>query len=376
MKFNPNLILLIFLLTFLLLASPAPTAAAPTISPELLAAQIVAEINAYRQANGFSALPVNGNLAQLAKTQSEYQASIQSVTHTGPGGTTPKERATAYGYGGGGTFFMSEIIYGGHNATPASAIGWWKNSALHNSVLLDKRYAELGAGVAYNGERVYFTVELAWTGNYIAYDGVGGDSAGNVNTGVSPSGSGSGTGTGSGSGSDSTIPAETAPQVVTVPVAKAEAKADGSIVHIVQPGQVLWTIAAIYEVDLQVIYQLNGLSSGSLIYPGDEILIQPPTTPPTATATSTPENTASPIPPTATKEPEIGEAFSYAPEATDITESSPQVAEIPDQSKPTTSDPVAGDKTSLWIIVASGIIILAAVVGSMLLQRPAKTPSK
>ncbi|MEN8241627.1 MAG: CAP domain-containing protein, partial [Chloroflexota bacterium] len=363
MKFQAKVLLLAIVLLSWLTSSAAPAAAAPEVSPEQLAAQIVAEINAYRQANGFSALPVNASLAYLAKTQSEYQASIQSITHTGPGGTTPKERAAAYGYAGGGTFFMSEIIYGGHGATPASAIGWWKNSALHNSVLLDKRYAELGAGVAYSGERVYFTVELAWTGSYIAYDGVGGDSAGNVNTGTSPSGSGSG----SESGSDSNTPDETIPDVVTAPVSRAEANPDGSVVHIVQAGQDLWTIAVVYEVNLQDIYQLNGMSPGDFIFPGDEIIIQPPTTPPTATSTNTPEYTATPLPPTATKVPEIGEAFSYAPAASAVPNPTLPVAAEPDQPAAVQQ---AGDRTALGIIIASGVIILAAVVGSMLMQRP------
>jgi len=371
MKIKAKVLILYVFLAGWLFSSVMPATAAPEISPQQLAAQIVAEINSYRQANGFSALPVNASLAYLAKTQSEHQASIQSITHTGPGGTTPKERAAAYGYAGGGTFFMSEIIYGGQNATPASAIGWWKNSALHNSVLLDKRYAELGAGVAYSGERVYFTVELAWTGNYIAYDGIGGDSAGNVNTGASPSGSGSG----SESGSDSSTPDETVPNVVTAPVSRAEANPDGSIVHIVQAGQDLWTIAVVYEVNLQDIYQLNGMSAGDYIFPGDEIIIQPPTNQATATLTptNTPENTATPLPPTATKVPEIGEAFSFAPAVTAVPASTLPVAAQPDQPAAVHR---SGDRTALWIIIASGAIILTAVVGSMLMQRSASDPRK
>ena len=364
-KTTKLLALLIFLASWLT-SSVSPAAAAPNVSPEQLAAQIVSGINAYRQANGFSTLPVNASLASLATTQSEYQASIQTITHTGPGGTTPKERAAAYGYAGGGTFFMSEIIYGGQNATPASAINWWKNSPLHNSVLLDKRYAELGAGVAYNGERVYFTVELAWTGNYIAYDGIGGDSGGNVNTGTGASGSGT--------ESDSNSSSGNIPEVVSAPISRAAANPDGSIVHIVQAGQDLWTIAAVYQVDLQVIYQLNGMSPGDYIYPGNEIIIQPPTAQatPTITPTNTPTNTATALPPTTTSVPEIGEAFSYAPAVTSSPVSTQQAAVQPNQ---TAVDPQTGNTPAKRVLIASLLIIVFAVVWSMFLGRPPKRPS-
>jgi hypothetical protein len=87
---------------------------------------------------------------------------------------------------------------------------------------------------------------------------------------------------------------------VVMPVIVASPMADGSIVHIVQIGQTLWTIAAVYEVDLNELMALNGLPPSAIIHPDDEIIVRPgtsvtstSTTSPTATRTSTPARTPS-----------------------------------------------------------------------------------
>ncbi|MFM8321077.1 MAG: LysM peptidoglycan-binding domain-containing protein, partial [Chloroflexota bacterium] len=58
------------------------------------------------------------------------------------------------------------------------------------------------------------------------------------------------------------------------PIALATAGPDGSIVHEVQEGQTLWTIAAYYKADINELLRINGLYSGSFIKPGQEIIIQ------------------------------------------------------------------------------------------------------
>ena len=84
------------------------------------------------------------------------------------------------------------------------------------------------------------------------------------------------------------------------PVQTSTPNPDGSIVHEVQPGQALWSIAAIYEVTLQEIYQLNGLNESSFIHPGDKLVIHAAPPSPTPTHTLTPSPTK---PPTPTKAP-------------------------------------------------------------------------
>ncbi len=98
-----------------------------------------------------------------------------------------------------------------------------------------------------------------------------------------PPGGGSSDG---GSGTTSTQP----PQITAVPVvADSQNRPDGSAVHIVQPGQSLWTISRAYDVPLNTLRQWNGLTDSSVIHPGDEIIVRQATSiVPAAAATVTP----------------------------------------------------------------------------------------
>jgi len=227
----------------------------PGYQPSQNSSGVIAAINGYRQQNGITALTQNALLNSLAQNQSDYQASINSVTHTGPGGTTPQERAAAAGYGGGNYFYLSEIIYGGYNQTVQNALSWWQNSSLHNSIMLDAKYTEVGAGVAINGEWTYFTAVLG-----------------------GPTGNSSTTGGGSDPGDigSNEIPQSTQPAQVIMPVQKATPQPDGSIIHTVLVGQTLWTIAAVYNIDLQTLFNNNNLNQYSYVFPGDKIIIRPP----------------------------------------------------------------------------------------------------
>ena len=58
------------------------------------------------------------------------------------------------------------------------------------------------------------------------------------------------------------------------PVQVAEPDEAGRIIHTVLQGQTLWSIATAYDVTIDQITSLNGLSSESMIYAGQELLIQ------------------------------------------------------------------------------------------------------
>lgn len=75
-------------------------------------------------------------------------------------------------------------------------------------------------------------------------------------------------------------PAAPTPFVYYAPkVAAQPAKADGSIVHVVQPGDTINAIAAAYNVPPEAIIERNQLESGGRwIYPGQEITIRDATT--------------------------------------------------------------------------------------------------
>jgi LysM repeat protein len=63
---------------------------------------------------------------------------------------------------------------------------------------------------------------------------------------------------------------------------------DGSIIHVVQPNEALWSIAIAYGTTIQSIRDLNKLSASSVIIPGQKLVIRPAgsiTPPPLSTGT-------------------------------------------------------------------------------------------
>ena len=80
-----------------------------------------------------------------------------------------------------------------------------------------------------------------------------------------------------------------------VPLVASTPNPDGSILHIVQQGQTLVGIAAIYDLPLTELLALNGLTMDSIILPGDRIIIKPPDPTPTESNTLI-SSTSSPTP--------------------------------------------------------------------------------
>ncbi len=246
--------------------------------------QVIAAVNAFRTANGLPALQIDNSLMAAAQAQSNYQASIGQVTHVGAGGSSASERAISYGFGGGAQVFVSENIAGGITMTINKAIyDYWQDS-LHLHTMLNPAALYIGAGVATNGDTIYYTVD---TGYYAGASG-----SGNV--------------TSSGENSSSDQPA--APSGPSAdPFIIATQAEDGSIIHSVGYGQTLVGIANSYGVTVGELLILNDMTLDSVIYPEDEIIIQPAFTPtitespttPAPTETSQPSET--PIPGTPTQ---------------------------------------------------------------------------
>jgi LysM repeat protein len=249
--------------------------------PLLSASDLIDAVNSLRAANGLAPFKTNRALMSSAQGHSDYQASIGEVTHTGPDGSRPHDRAAAAGYGGGATFFISENIAGGNNLSAEEAVSMWQGDDLHLDTMLGSGYRDAGAGVAVSGGFVYITLDVG----YIA----GG-------SGSSPAPTLQGT-------PGSVISATTV--ALVAPVKIATPGPDGSIVHVVEYGQTLYAIADAYKVSIDQLKALNKLSNGN-IYVGDKLIVQAaytptptlqPTTPaPTPTATLRPSRT--PKPPT------------------------------------------------------------------------------
>ncbi|MEX1071937.1 MAG: CAP domain-containing protein [Anaerolineales bacterium] len=326
-----------FLTLILLLAAlPAQTFAAPP--PQGSPSEVIALINSYRAENGLPAYVENGLLTQLAQGQADWIASQVQTNdiHAGPGGTRPRDRAYAAGYGDGQTIFISEIAKYGIGETPGSAVAWWKQSADHNPTMLASTYIEIGAGVSTDGNGRYYYVAVT---GYIA-------------GGTAPS--------------TSSQPAAAQPAApVMIPVTIAEPQADGSLVHIIRQGQTLWTVAAVYEVPLQQIIDLNGYSESQIIFPGDQVIVAPAGT--VAPAQAEPSPTI--------EEPEPTEEPTIAPTAE---ATSQQLAALQSENNGgapevivlTSEQAESQNNTMKWVVGLALASILGVIVASFFIGRP------
>lgn len=305
--------------------------------PLLSASDLIDAVNSLRAANGLSPYQTNNALMGSAQGHSDYQASIGEVTHTGPDGSRPHDRAAAAGYGGGATFFISENIAGGNYLSAEGAVSMWQGDDLHLSTMLGSGYRDAGAGVTVSGGFVYFTLDVG----YIA----GG-------SGSSPAATIQGT-------SGSVISATPLPLVA--PVKKSTPGPDGSIVHIVEYGQTLYAIADAYKVSIDLLKSLNSLTNGN-IYVGDKLIVQAAYTPtptkqptmPAPTPTATLRPTRTPKPPTLTPSATI--LITAAP--------TPTPTQVPTILSTFGKDPLL---LLILMVACAGIIML--IVGSLLKRK-------
>ncbi len=264
----------LFLLPLLLFSLSLKPLPRPPLAEDPYA--VVAAVNAFRASRGLPALIADAALMASAQAHSNYQASIRQVTHYGPDGSRPVDRAVAYGFGGGAKVFISENIAGGMTMTIEKAIYEYWQDDLHLHTMLNPAAIYIGAGVGVAGDYVYYTVD---TGYYVGAPGSGAAAGGD---------------SGGGNAAAPTAVVAAPPSRAAVdPFVKSTPREDGALIHIVGAGQSLIGIVNTYGADLNAVLKLNGLTLDSVIYPGDEIVIQPSYTP---TVTSTP----TPVPPTAT----------------------------------------------------------------------------
>jgi LysM repeat protein len=294
---------------------------------------LIDAVNNLRAANGLPAYQTNSILMSIAQGHSDYQAAIGQVTHTGAGGTRPRDRAAAAGYGGGGTFFISENIAGGNDLSVDEVISWWLGDAPHTQTMLGANYKDIGAGVAVSNGFVYYTIDVGYA---------------------------------AGSGSNSPPAATYNPGGPTpIPifmVQTATPNPDGSVVHTVLSGQTISRIAEAYGLTEAELMALNNLTSDA-IYVGDKLIIRLTSTPgPTATitATTTPTRAA-----TATRHPTRTPTVSSTPINTSITTPT-------DANQKTTASSNSDPVGSMLVIVIVGLAVggvLLMVMGSFMKRK-------
>ncbi len=247
--------------------------------------ELIQLVNNLRASLGLPAYEIHPTVMAVAQAHSEYQASIDTLTHEGPGGSRPKDRLRAAGYGNGGNILVSENIAWGYNMPPQGAMDLWLPSAIHYYTMTIPNVRHVGAGCATSATgKTYYTLLAAW------HSGAGSGPPPPPPPTSPPR--------------PTATPTGPTPTPTPVPVIPATPRPDGAVIHVVQPGQTLMMIALSYQVPLEQILEQNNLTRTSIIYPGDEIVIVPPRTTPTPTPTSlqptkaisvTPSGGASPV---------------------------------------------------------------------------------
>ncbi len=266
---------------FLLVSwTPPARALAPSAPRFANAYELIDAVNSLRAQNGLPGYSINSILMSVAQAHSDYQAAIGAWTHYGPSGERGRDRALAAGYPVGS--FFSENVWMGQNLTAQDVVNNWKADAPHLETMLSTNLTEVGAGVSCSGDHCFFTLDAAQpSGAPIVPTPTGGTAA--------PTSTSGGT----------VFPT----RIVVFPNTP---KSDGSVVHIVQPGETLFTISLAYKTTVDGLKSLNRLSS-DLIYPGDTLIIflARPTETVAPTETETPAPTATPfVFRTATRPPE------------------------------------------------------------------------
>jgi uncharacterized protein YkwD len=272
---------------------------------------LIAEVNALRVATGRIPYVISPILMSTAQNQADYMASIETVTHVGPGGITTTERMLAAGYPLAGDIsrggIRSENITAGPGMTVAEVVESWKGDDIHFNTMTSPNYVEIGAGMAISGEDIYYVIDCARPiGSKIPY-------VTNTPEPTSEFDIAGQNGTSDNSGY-LVLPGE-GPLASSLFTATPDS--GGNLYHIVKPGETLWLIAISYGVKIAEIRQLNYMAETDAIYPNEKLLIRqgvivtpPPPIPsmtPQATLTLIPSSTSSP-PPTATPAAEASTA--------------------------------------------------------------------
>lgn len=215
----------------------------------LQSGEVISKVNAFRASRGLPPYEVNEILMTIAQDQAEYLASAGDVKHYGPDGSRPYQRALAAGYPVAGdlTFggLFSENILAAPGLSPEQVVMAWQGNPNDLDTLISAEFKDIGVGMASEKGISYYVLDVGAS--------AGGPGAGSAT--LSP-------------GVPSTRSSGTQPAIVltTSPIA------DGSVYHIVQPEEALWSIALAYDTTVDELKKINRLPSDA-IFVGQKLLI-------------------------------------------------------------------------------------------------------
>jgi len=324
------------LLLALMIVASASLLATPIHAADPTADDLVAAVNAYRAANGYYTMNPHPLVYQAAQTHAQWIVDTGQGGHIGAGGSDETMRVSWTGYGGGAEILCDENWSSGSTVNDA-VYGAWADW-VHQEVMLNQwgnRYTDIGGGVASYGDgRYVFILNVCKI--------VGQEASGEMPEAGTPPPSG-------------VLPTSDLSNYV-FGVVNATPQADGTVVHIVQYGQTLLTIAGAYGITVEQLRELNGFAPDfTAIWPEDEIIIRQgtgaaaPTSPP---VDETPEAT---LTPTRTPRP------TYAPSSMELTATAAAALGADDtpeaDNEPTRSSLTAG----MFLLIFAGLGLVAVV---------------
>ncbi|MBI5943020.1 MAG: LysM peptidoglycan-binding domain-containing protein [Chloroflexi bacterium] len=264
-----------------LLAPSKDASAQPQLQQAITSpTQLINAVNGLRVENGLPPLTVHPILNQSAQSQADYMAATGQITHARPGGITFTQQLLALGFPLAGDLslggFRAENILMSPGALVWNGVppGW--QDAQHMNTMLSSNFTHIGAGITQTSAGYYYAVDCA------AATGSGQmqDTASAILTSV-PGGADAGV------------------SQFMIPVGVNTALPNGDVIHKVQYGQSLWSIAIEYGTTIKSIQALNGLGDDSVVYQGQELLVKKEATQPvtpTATAVATLPSTPTVVP--------------------------------------------------------------------------------
>lgn len=253
-------------LTFSLFPSKEISARPPMQSTITTPGQLIEVVNGLRLSYGLPPLTVHSVLMQSSQSQADYMAATGQVTHERPGGITFTQQLLTLGFPLSGDLslggFRAENIImssGGlvWNGVPSS----WQD-ADHMNTMLSQNYTHIGAGASQGPDGYYYALDCAAsTGS--------GQMQSNVPSILT-----------SVPGSEESSANSLGISQYMVPVVLSTARPDGDVLHKVQYGQSLWSIAIEYGTTIKNIQALNNLGEDLVVYQGQKLLVQKAATQP------------------------------------------------------------------------------------------------
>jgi uncharacterized protein YkwD/LysM repeat protein len=293
--------------------------------------QLINVVNNLRLSYGLPPLTVHPILMQTAQTQADYMSSTGQITHSRPGGMTYTQQLLMLGFPLSGDLslggFRAENILSSHGPLEWNGVpGGWQD-ADHMNTMLSQNFTHIGAGISQNGDSYYYAVDCA----AVTGSGQMQSSAASILTNV-PQGS--------------SVSGEAAISQFMVPVTKSTARPGGDVIHKVQYGQTLWSIAIEYGTTIRNIQSLNNLGEDLTVYQGQELLVLKGATQP-APATATRIALTS----TVAGDPAVSPTFAMPTIAFPTASPEPAVADVVEEGEPS---------SSRWLVV---LLIVAAFAG-------------